>query len=1461
MKAGDDLAVVPMPLPIPASFASQNLAVRPKGWPVSVSASGRALRRAFSILAATVGVTSFAQTIWIGSSGANWNTSSNWKTGAVPNNKSTSIAFNDIAAGAYTLNVDLSPTVNYIYFGSAATNTKSRYTLQGSGSSRTITINGGITSASDVAQTFSSTNLQLKLAASSIFSASGAGSLTINAPVNLNSYDLTLSGSGTGNIGGAISGSTSTTITKSGTGTWGLSGASSSFGGTINITAGTLIASAANALGNSSADTVVSSGAALGLSGGITTASVGTISLAGTGVNNSGALYNVGGNNILTTGNLILSGSTTIAATAGNLTLSGPINTGSTLTSDAKLTFATANGTTINVTGKIADPGSYALGLALTGNGILSFGSSDYYGNTTIGTAGGVTTGTLRLTASGALPVSNSQSVVTVYSGTLDLNNYNATSYGSLVLGGGGSGSTAIITTGTGTLTLNGNLTYDATNNPNGATLAGKLALAKDVSNGSLNTHTFTVGDSAATNNDLTISANISDASGAGSGNIVKAGTGTLVLTGTNSYTGTTNITTGTVQIGNGGTAGSIGTGAVTIASGANLAINLTGTGASAFTLANAISGTGSILQSGTGTTILSGNSASFGGNTNVTTGALVAANANALGNSTANVTVGSGAALGLRGNITLAAGNLTLNGTGLNGSGALYSDSGSNTVAGNIYVASDTTINASTGNLTLGKVYLSANALDSTLTLNADTGRSIIASGLIDDHTNTYYRLNLGFTGSGNLTLSDASGFYGNITVGAANGSSTGTLLLGASGALPSRNSSANLTIYSGTLDLNNYDATAYGNIVLGGGASGSVAAIKTGTGTLTLNHDLTYDATNSPNGATISGNILFNAGAHTVTIGDSSAAVSDLTISGNLTDLGSASAASIYKYGNGTLTLSGNNSYTGLMSIQTGVVSVQSNNALGSSSTAAAYTTVRDGSSLQLSGANLSIAERLILAGQGYNGNGALWNSSGNNVLSGNITLNTANTRIQTDTGSSLTLTASTLYGNSTAGGSLEVGGAGTLKVSSNIANSVGAITKKDGGTLVLAGSNSYTGPLSVQAGTVSVQNNNALSNQATTVSGGATLAFDSSSNGNLIVAGQPAGSTLTIDIAGTGVGGAGAIRNTGGNNSYTGNLTMSGSSLITANAGTSLALNGGMISGAGSTLTFGSSSSVSGTGLNGNIAVGSTLSGMNLVKNGSGNLTVQGGGSVGTVNVNQGKMVVQSSTLNTGSLTVAASTSLLIASGGVVNVTGSASFASGTLSGSTGTLQVNGNNTLTFNGTISAPSMTLVLNGGSRGTNASPLTVNLSGANITVGSIVITGDTILDFGNSAGTTLSSLNLDVQNGAKVTVVGWMSTVNQATQSTIWSTTGTVNSSSLGTSNQTSSTNTDLGQITFSNPTGSTGNTTTWVADTSSGWFDHEIRPTPEPATYGLIMASGCLGVLGWRQRQRRKVASRLAR
>ena len=91
-----------------------------------------------------------------------------------------------------------------------------------------------------------------------------------------------------------------------------------------------------------------------------------------------------------------------------------------------------------------------------------------------------------------------------------------------------------------------------------------------------------------------------------GSAGMYKAGAGNLILTGANTYTGGTTVGGGTLQIGNGGTTGSI-LGNVTNL--ANLAFNYSSSASpTVSTFSGVISNTGSVDILGSGTTIFTGN-------------------------------------------------------------------------------------------------------------------------------------------------------------------------------------------------------------------------------------------------------------------------------------------------------------------------------------------------------------------------------------------------------------------------------------------------------------------------------------------------------------------------------------------------------------------------------------------------------------------------------------------------------------------------------------------------------------------------------------------------------------------------------------------------------------------------------------------------------------------------------------
>ena len=125
-----------------------------------------------------------------------------------------------------------------------------------------------------------------------------------------------------------------------------------------------------------------------------------------------------------------------------------------------------------------------------------------------------------------------------------------------------------------------------------------------------------------------------------GSGGLAQAGTGVLSLLGSNSYTGQTTISAGTLQVGNGGPSGSI---AGNVLDNSALVFNLS----TNTTFAGVISGSGGLTQVGGGILTLLGSN-TYTGNTMVSAGTLqvgnggsgefLASSSVSLGNSTALV-------------------------------------------------------------------------------------------------------------------------------------------------------------------------------------------------------------------------------------------------------------------------------------------------------------------------------------------------------------------------------------------------------------------------------------------------------------------------------------------------------------------------------------------------------------------------------------------------------------------------------------------------------------------------------------------------------------------------------------------------------------------------------------------------------------------------------------------------------
>lgn len=194
--------------------------------------------------------------------------------------------------------------------------------------------------------------------------------------------------------------------------------------------------------------------------------------------------------------------------------------------------------------------------------------------------------------------------------------------------------------TGLGTLALTAANTYTGTTTIS----AGTLQIGNNGATGSLSNSSPVSVSSGATlsfyrSNDVAYSGTVS-----GAGNLMQLGASTLTLTAAQVYTGTTTISTGTLQIGNGGAAGSISDSSpVSVASGAVLAFNRS----DALTYGGTISGAGGLAKLGASTLTI-GTQQSYTGATTITSGTLQIGNNGTTGalSRSSPVGVASGAAL-----------------------------------------------------------------------------------------------------------------------------------------------------------------------------------------------------------------------------------------------------------------------------------------------------------------------------------------------------------------------------------------------------------------------------------------------------------------------------------------------------------------------------------------------------------------------------------------------------------------------------------------------------------------------------------------------------------------------------------------------------------------------------------------------------------------------------------------------
>lgn len=210
-----------------------------------------------------------------------------------------------------------------------------------------------------------------------------------------------------------------------------------------------------------------------------------------------------------------------------------------------------------------------------------------------------------------------------------------------------------------------------------------------------------------------------------------------------------------------------------------------------------------------------------------------------------------------------------------------------------------------------------------------------------------------------------------------------------------------------------------------------------------------------------------------------------------------------------------------------------------------------------LELAGGITVTDEELRITGTGV-GEGALRSFSGHNTWGGLIIL-TGNSEIQADSGTSLTLAPAS--GNAVEGDfnlTLDALGTGSILVSAPIATGTGGLVKTGDGTVVLGGTNTYTGTTTVSAGTLLINGDSSGATGAVAVGSGAILGGTGTiggavtiANGGAVSPGNSPG-TLTIENNLTLQDGAIAIFEGGDLVDVTGNLQLDNSWILQLNSG---------------------------------------------------------------------------------------------------------------------------------------------------------------------------------------------------------------------------------------------------------------------------------------------------------------------
>lgn len=939
-------------------------------------------------------------------------------------------------------------------------------------------------------------------------------------------------------------------------------------------------------------------------------------------------------------------------------------------------TFVATDGTTLTITGTGSNPSNGSLTVD-AGSATINIGLASPM--TIDGLAKG---GSATVAYGGPADTTTGTPTVGFRAGALNILS------GTFVHNGGGAqfqiGGNGVFTSGTGVglLTVNRGTTFttatgaliDAQLN----VLAGGTArfqpgndntVAGQSTSGIQGAGNIILGGSGGTNRDVavtlgvnnvssTFSGVISDNSGTNQGSITKVGTGTLILSGNNTYTLGTTINAGVLQLGDGGTAGTV---AGNIVNKATLTVNRSND----FTLPGVISGIGALSKTGAGTVTLSA-SPTYTGSTTIDGGG-VSITATTASFPTSALTVNNGGRFSY---LPATAGAMSL------GSAPLTLADG-----GQIGLAFGSSINTTGSATTAGTVTLAMSGpftSDNSYTLLTSGGGLDTASYIVLNPTNYTYAINKTATAvsivpTATTALATAywKGGYANNVLSASDGSSTSNFTTDAGGSSPTPLTPGSTTTiqYSASGATGQTSQTLGTNVSVLGVASSDSSAV-------TIN----------PDGNTLTigtGGVTLSNGAGPLTIG------SHVALGGNQTWTNSSTANALTIGSASTQITAGSNTLT-----VTGAGAVNIAGNLVGSNTAVltktgAGTLTLGGTTNTLKTLNLNSASMIDI------GSGNLTiNNAGSDTIQSNITSGTA--FINATGGGAIVLTV-----NNTNGPDNGVADGGTLQINARVTGTSTFEFYRSGvttGVIYLANNNNdFTGGIVLNRGVIRVDTIGNTGSPSGLGTGGTILMGSGTNVGTLRYTGtgETTNKTValntttanpTLDMSGTGTLTFSSNFTAPGAGSKTLNLTGSTSGVgviagvIPNNAAantTSLAKagTGTWILEAANTYTGNTTVTAGRLLVNGSITSNASVTGGTIGGSGSiaGSLTVNSGGTLAPGN-SPGVLTVSGPvTLNSGS-------TYAVEIGGTTPGNGSGNYDQTNVTGTTNTLTLGGNLSIT-------------------------------------------------------------------------------------------------------------------------------------------------------------------------------------